>query len=367
MDDEWLDPYDMLNYDAVAKTMRKTIKTEPHWRSTSQHVEDLQRQIGMLVLSLLAIICNQKFSGPLIFWPLKFIRVLIFYFLVSIPWSWFCLYQVAFIEHQNIIRETVNLNKECKGIEEMDWTDGLKEWFRSTRPVHDDPCKDYYAFFRINPLLLVRPIKVVSFTFRILMKDPLRHFGEGLSELHRAILNHLPVTLQFLVFMIIMLVISWFLKESVEPGPQHYTKTPVNKLQDLPSGVKDGDRMSASDQGSDQAADKSLVDNMGSSIAAETLGFVEPKLRKTENKENVEAMENPSVSSRLTSQQERREKSAADTDEPASLCPVNVTPSQADLEDKEDFMEDDASSMPLRPSFKLLPTSIEETSPKLVD
>lgn len=39
------------------------------------------------------------------------------------------------------------------------------------------------------------------------MKDPLRHFGEGISELHRAILKYLPVTLQFPVFMIIMLII----------------------------------------------------------------------------------------------------------------------------------------------------------------
>ncbi|XP_043985429.1 chloride channel CLIC-like protein 1 [Gambusia affinis] len=147
MDDEWLDIHDMLNYDIVAKRMRQTTETEPHWRSSSQHVEDLQRQIGMLVLILLAIICIKKSSGALIFWPLKFIWVLIFYFVVSILWSWLCVYQVAFFEHQNIIRKTVNLNEECKGIQEMDWTDGLKEGFRTSRPLHDDPCKDYYAFF----------------------------------------------------------------------------------------------------------------------------------------------------------------------------------------------------------------------------
>ncbi|XP_032428343.1 uncharacterized protein LOC116726000 isoform X2 [Xiphophorus hellerii] len=364
---EWLDPYDMLNYDSVAKTMRKTVKTEPQCSSSSQHVEDLQRQIGMLVLILLAITCIQKtFSGSLIFWTLKFIMVLIVYFLVSIPWSWLCLYQVAFFEHQNIIRETVNLNEECKGIQEMDWTDGLKEWFRTSRPLHDDPCEDYYAFFRTNPLRLVRLTKVVEFTFRILMKDPLRHFGEGISELHRAILKYLPVTLQFPVFMIIMLIILWFMNESVEPGSQHYTKTPMNNLQDLPSGVKDGDRVSASDQDCDQAVDQSLVDNVGSSITAETLGCVEPQLRKNENKENVEAIENLSVSSRFTNQQKTPEKSAANTDEPDSLCPVNVNPSQANLEDKEDFKEDDASSMSLRNSFKL-PTSVEETNPSGLD
>ncbi|XP_054909185.1 chloride channel CLIC-like protein 1 [Poeciliopsis prolifica] len=368
MDDEWLDPYDMLNYDSVAKTMRKSIKTEPHWRSTGQHVEDLQRQIGMLVLSLLAIICIQKkSSGPLICWPLKFIRVLIFYFLVSIPWTWICLYQVAFFEHQNIIRETANLNEECKGIEEMHWTDGLKESFRTSRPLHDDPCEDYYAFFRTNPLHLVCPTKVVSFTFRILMKDPLRHFGEGISELHRAILKHLPVTLQFPVFMIIMLIIVWFMNESVEPGLQHDTKTPINKQQDLPSGVKDGDQMSASGQDCDQAVDKSLDDNVGSSTSAETSGFVQPDLRKNENEENVEAMENPSVSSRVTNQQKTPEKSAANTDEPDSSHPDNGNPSQADQEAIEDIMEDDVSSMSLKTNFKELPTSVEETSPKLVD
>lgn len=122
------------------------------------------------------------------------------------------------------------------------------------------------------------------------------------------------------------------MNESVEPGSQHYTKTPMNNLQDLPSGVKDGDRMSASDQDCDQAVDKSIVDNVGSSITAETLGCVEPQLRKNENKENVEAIENLSVSSRFTNQQKTPEKSAANTDEPDSLCPVNVNPSQANLE-----------------------------------
>lgn len=122
------------------------------------------------------------------------------------------------------------------------------------------------------------------------------------------------------------------MNESVEPGSQHYTKTPMNKLQDPPSGVKDGDRMSASDQDCDQAADRSLVDNVGSSITAETLGFVEPQLRKNANKENVEATESPSVSSRFTNQQKTPEKPAANTDEPDSLCPVNLNPSQAHLE-----------------------------------
>ncbi|KAF3690861.1 Chloride channel CLIC-like protein 1 Precursor [Channa argus] len=80
VEDDWVDPYDMLNYDATTKTMRKPTETanynnvatkrreytqdscQAQLASCSRHVEDLQRQMGLCVLVFMAIICTQLWS-----------------------------------------------------------------------------------------------------------------------------------------------------------------------------------------------------------------------------------------------------------------------------------------------------------------
>ncbi|KAF7703640.1 hypothetical protein HF521_022647 [Silurus meridionalis] len=67
----------------------------------------------------------------------------------------------------------------------------------------------------VNPILLVPPTKVVNMTMSILITDPLKHLGEGISKFLKASLKPLPVTLHFPMLPVFALAIvachfEWF-------------------------------------------------------------------------------------------------------------------------------------------------------------
>ncbi|XP_074524554.1 chloride channel CLIC-like protein 1 [Halichoeres trimaculatus] len=177
------------------------------WRFEDTFGIDLDTllKMGMLVLVLIGIICTQLWSTVSRF--IQFRRMLFVGFIVSIFWNWFYLYKIEFAKHQsNLVKANADYEK-CTGMKSVDWRDSLKEWYRSTWTLQDDPCKKYYEVLMVDPLLLVPPSKAFSVTITTFFTEPLKHIGEGISEFLRALLKDIPVTLQIPVLLTIMLCI----------------------------------------------------------------------------------------------------------------------------------------------------------------
>uniref|UniRef100_A0AAR2KNI0 Chloride channel CLIC-like protein 1 n=1 Tax=Pygocentrus nattereri TaxID=42514 RepID=A0AAR2KNI0_PYGNA len=105
--------------------------------------------------------------------------------------------------------------------------DGGVEWFRTTWTLQDDPCKQYYEVLIVNPILLVPPTKAITITITTFITDPLKQFGQGISEFLRALLKDLPVTLQIPVLLTIVLSILVFMYGSAQAAIQHVALRPL--------------------------------------------------------------------------------------------------------------------------------------------
>lgn len=188
---------------------------------------DTLLKIGLFVLVLMAIVCTELWST--VSWFMQFRRLFTVCFLVSIVWNWFYLYKIAFAEHQNNIVKMDSVNEKCTGMKKIDWSDSLKEWFRSTWTLQDDPCKRYYEVLMVNPILLVPPTKAISVTITTFITEPLKHFGQGISEFLRALLKDLPVTLQIPVLLTIVISIVVCMYGSVQAAFQYGITAPLRR------------------------------------------------------------------------------------------------------------------------------------------
>uniref|UniRef100_W5LDX7 Chloride channel CLIC-like protein 1 n=1 Tax=Astyanax mexicanus TaxID=7994 RepID=W5LDX7_ASTMX len=327
-DDDWIDPYDMLNYDASSKSMKKppeassysNVPTKRREYSSSQDaqcpditectskVDRLQREptdvnpdvhydaevklskqmvaeihkllnedsswrtgalddalsqmlinfklhdyeawkwrfedtfsveletvikVLLLVLVIVGIICTEMWSS--VSWVLQFKRMFAICFFISIVWNWFYLYKIAFAESQAKIVKMENVNEKCTGLKKMDWKDNLKEWYRTTWTLQDDPCRQYYEVLGVDPILLVPPTKAITMTITTFVTDPLKQVGQGISEFLRALLKDLPVTLQIPVLITIVLAIVVFMYGSAQAAIQHVVFRPLRgRRQDPP-------------------------------------------------------------------------------------------------------------------------------------
>uniref|UniRef100_A0A3B3DJM9 Chloride channel CLIC-like protein 1 n=1 Tax=Oryzias melastigma TaxID=30732 RepID=A0A3B3DJM9_ORYME len=163
------------------------------------------------------------------FLPIK--SMLLICFLVSIIWNWFYLYKIAFAEHKNNLIKMDKDYENCRGLKQITWSDSLKEWYRSTWTLQDDPCKKYHEVLMVNPILLVPPMKAITMTITTFITDPLKHLGQGISEFLRALLKDLPVTLQIPVLIVITLSILVFMYGSVQAVFQHGILAPFRRPQ----------------------------------------------------------------------------------------------------------------------------------------
>ncbi|XP_041862972.1 chloride channel CLIC-like protein 1 isoform X2 [Melanotaenia boesemani] len=188
---------------------------------------DTVLKIGVFVLIISTTISTQLWS--VVSWFVQFRRLFAVCFFVSIIWNWFYLYKIAFAEHQNNIAKMDSVNEKCTGVKKIDWSDSLKEWFRSTWTLQDDPCKKYYEVLMVNPILLVPPTKAISVTITTFLTEPLKHFGQGISEFLRALLKDLPVTLQIPVLLTIVLAILVVMYGSVQAAFQHGIMAPLRR------------------------------------------------------------------------------------------------------------------------------------------
>ncbi|KAK7889457.1 hypothetical protein WMY93_025017 [Mugilogobius chulae] len=182
---------------------------------------------ALFVLVVVAIICTELWST--ISWFVQFRRLFAVCFIISIVWNWFYLYKIAFAEHQNNLVKMDDVNQKCTGVRKIDWSDSLKEWFRSTWTLQDDPCKRYYEVLMVNPILLVPPTKAISVTITTFITEPLKHFGQGISEFLRALLKDLPIQLQIPVLFTIVLSILVVVYTSVPAAFQYGITAPFRR------------------------------------------------------------------------------------------------------------------------------------------
>ncbi|KAM4549209.1 chloride channel CLIC-like protein 1 isoform 2-T2 [Odontesthes bonariensis] len=198
-----------------------------HFEDTFGVELDTLLKIGVFFLVLSAIVCTQLWSA--VSWLVQLRRLFVVCFVVSIIWNWFYLYKIAFAEHQRNIVKMDSVNEKCTGVRKIDWSDSLKEWVRSTWTLQDDPCKKYYEVLMVNPILLVPPTKAISVTITTFITEPLKHFGQGISEFLRALLKDLPVTLQIPVLLTIVLSILVVAYGSVQAAFQHGIMAPLRR------------------------------------------------------------------------------------------------------------------------------------------
>lgn len=209
------------------------INFKPHdyeawkWRFEDTFSVELETVIKvlLLVLVIVGIICTEMWST--VSWFVQFKRMFAICFFISIVWNWFYLYKIAFAENQAKIVKMENVNEKCTGLKQMDWKDNLKEWYRTTWTLQDDPCRQYYEVLGVNPMLLVPPTKAITMTVTTFITDPLKQFGQGISEFLRALLKDLPVTLQIPVLLTIVLAILVFMYGSAQAAIQHIAFRPL--------------------------------------------------------------------------------------------------------------------------------------------
>ncbi|XP_057697669.1 chloride channel CLIC-like protein 1 isoform X2 [Corythoichthys intestinalis] len=211
------------------------VKVRPHdydawrWRFEDTFGIELDTllKLAICILIFMVIICTQLWSC--ISWFVQFKRLFTICFFVSIVWNWLYLYKIAFAEHQSNIAKMDGVYEKCTGVKTIDWRDSLKEWFRSTWTLQDDPCKRYYEVLMVNPILLVPPTKAISVTITTLITEPLKHVGLGISEFLRALLKDLPITLQIPVLLTIVLAIVVFMYGSVQAVFQYGITAPLRR------------------------------------------------------------------------------------------------------------------------------------------
>uniref|UniRef100_A0A8C4SMZ9 Chloride channel CLIC-like protein 1 n=1 Tax=Erpetoichthys calabaricus TaxID=27687 RepID=A0A8C4SMZ9_ERPCA len=191
------------------------------WRFEDTFGIELEALLKVLMCSLLivVIICTEVWSK--VSWMVQFKRLFAVCFFVSIAWNWLYLYKIAFAEHQKNMVKMEHIQEKCTGIKEFDWKDNLKEWFRSTMTLRNDPCKEYYEHLVVDPILIVPPTKAIAVTFTTFVTEPLKHVGQGISEFLRALLKDLPITLQIPVVIIIAVTVVILCYGCVQSTIQH--------------------------------------------------------------------------------------------------------------------------------------------------
>ncbi|XP_076009082.1 chloride channel CLIC-like protein 1 isoform X2 [Genypterus blacodes] len=208
------------------------VELKPHnyeawkWRFEDSFGVELDTIIkaSLFVLILVVIISTQLWST--VSWFVQFRRFFAFCFIISVFWNWLYLYKIAFAEHLNNMVKMDSLKDKCSGIRNIDWMDGLMEWYRRTWTLQDDPCKSYYRALFVNPILLVPPTKAIAVTITTFITEPLKHFGQGISEFLRALLKDLPITLQIPVLLIFAFAFVVCVYGGVQAAFQHGITAP---------------------------------------------------------------------------------------------------------------------------------------------
>ncbi|KAI4081753.1 chloride channel CLIC like 1 [Homo sapiens] len=209
-DDDWIDPTDMLNYDAASGTMRKSqakygISGEKDVSpdlSCADEISECYHKLDSLTYKIDE--CEKKKredyesqSNPVFRRYLN--KILIEAGKLGL---------LAFAQHQAEVAKMEPLNNVCA--KKMDWTGSIWEWFRSSWTYKDDPCQKYYELLLVNPIWLVPPTKALAVTFTTFVTEPLKHIGKGTGEFIKALMKEIPALLHLPVLIIMALAILSF-------------------------------------------------------------------------------------------------------------------------------------------------------------
>ncbi|KAM9460654.1 chloride channel CLIC-like protein 1 [Clarias gariepinus] len=208
------------------------------WRFEDTFGVELQTliMITVLVLLIVVIICTEMWSA--VSWFVQFKRMFALCFIISLVWNWFYLYKTAFAAHHASLVKNEQFNDKCTRVKKFDWTDNIKEWYRTTLTLQDDPCYRYYQDLIVNPVLLVPPTKAITMTIATFFTDPLKHIGEGISDFLRALLKDMPITLQIPVLLCVMLSILVFIYSTSQAAVHHALLRPLRgRRQDPPPSI----------------------------------------------------------------------------------------------------------------------------------
>uniref|UniRef100_A0A2K5DZE2 Chloride channel CLIC-like protein 1 n=1 Tax=Aotus nancymaae TaxID=37293 RepID=A0A2K5DZE2_AOTNA len=209
-DDDWIDPTDMLNYDAASGTMRKSqaeygTSGEKDVSPDLAYADEISKCYHKLdSLTYKIDECEKKKredyesqSNPVFRRYLN--KILIEAGKLGL---------LAFAQHQAEVAKMEPFNNVCA--EKMDWTGSIWEWLRTSWTYKDDPCQKYYELLLVNPIWLVPPTKALAVTFTTFVTEPLKHIGKGTGEFIKALMKEIPTLLHVPVLMIMALAVLSF-------------------------------------------------------------------------------------------------------------------------------------------------------------
>ncbi|XP_076009229.1 chloride channel CLIC-like protein 1 [Genypterus blacodes] len=189
---------------------------------------------AVCVTILVVIISIQHYST--VSWFVQFGRSYALMFIVSFIYvlhSYLCvtlmlLCQIAVAKHQNNMVKMASFKEKCTGMKKIGWMDALKDWFRSTFTLQEDPCLSYYRMVLVNPILEVAPTKILSITIANIFTAPLKDTAQGMNEFVQGYLKDSPITLQIPLFLLFVLTVVVCMCGSVQAAFQHGITAPFH-------------------------------------------------------------------------------------------------------------------------------------------
>uniref|UniRef100_A0AAA9TDP4 Chloride channel CLIC-like protein 1 n=2 Tax=Bos TaxID=9903 RepID=A0AAA9TDP4_BOVIN len=209
-DDEWIDPTDMLNYDAASGRMRKSQvkygisekeEVNPDL-SCANELSECYNRLDSLTYKIDE--CEKQKRKDYESQSNPVFRRYLNKILIETK----KLGLLAFAQHQAEVAKMEPLNNVCA--EKMNWSGSLWEWLRSSWTYKDDPCQKYYELLLVNPIWLVPPTKALAVTFTNFVTEPLKHVGKGAGEFIKALMKEIPVLLHIPVLIIMALAVLSF-------------------------------------------------------------------------------------------------------------------------------------------------------------
>uniref|UniRef100_A0A8C7C797 Chloride channel CLIC-like protein 1 n=1 Tax=Neovison vison TaxID=452646 RepID=A0A8C7C797_NEOVI len=209
-DDDWIDPTDMLNYDAASGTMRKSqvkygVSEKKEVSPDLSHADELLECYSKLdSLTHKIDECEKKKKEDYESQSNPVFRRYLHKILIEAR----KLGLLAFAQHQAEVAKLEPLNNVCA--EKMDWFGSLWELLRSSWTYKDDPCQKYYELLLVNPIWLVPPTKALAVTFTNFVTEPLKYVGKGAGEFIKEFMKEIPVLLHIPVLIIMALAVLSF-------------------------------------------------------------------------------------------------------------------------------------------------------------
>uniref|UniRef100_A0A2K5R9T0 Chloride channel CLIC-like protein 1 n=1 Tax=Cebus imitator TaxID=2715852 RepID=A0A2K5R9T0_CEBIM len=209
-DDDWIDPTDMLNYDAASGTMRKSqakygISGEKDVSPDLAYADEISKCYHKLdSLTYKIDECEKKKREDYESQSNPVFRRYLSKILIEAG----KLGLLAFAQHQAEVAKMEPFNDVCA--KKMDWTGSIWEWLRISWTYKDDPCQKYYELLLVNPIWLVPPTKALAVTFTTFVTEPLKHVGKGSGEFIKALMKEIPTLLHLPVLIIMALAVLSF-------------------------------------------------------------------------------------------------------------------------------------------------------------